>query len=129
MPALDLGTVFAAIANADRLAILATMRERRGASACPMTVTEVAHATDLSRFSASRHLRILCDAGLVDVTRRGQALLHELRSDGFDAIEDWLYPFIDDTERATTELPGLPLLAFPTDAATRAAATPTEAPQ
>jgi len=88
----SLASLFAALANDDRLAIIRAMGEWPD----PMTVTAIAHAVGISRFSASRHLRILCDARLVSATPRGQALLHRLCREGFEDVEDWLFPVMDD---------------------------------
>ncbi|KAA9148862.1 winged helix-turn-helix transcriptional regulator [Microbacterium lushaniae] len=82
-----LASIFAALANDDRLAIIREM----GECSDPMTVTAIAHAVGISRFSASRHLRILCDVRLVAARPRGQALQHRLCRTGFEDVEDWLF--------------------------------------
>ena len=83
------------VANGDRLAILDVLRRAASAADVSLTITEIAARADLSRFSASRHLHILCSAGLVDVVRSGSAQLHRLRPEGFGVIEDWLYPITE----------------------------------
>lgn len=80
--------VFRALATSERLAVLSVLRARapRG-----MNISEVAAATEMSRFTASRHLKVLCAAGLVVSMRRNQSVVHRLDSRGFERMEDWLY--------------------------------------
>jgi len=92
--------VFAALSNPDRLAILAALRPAPDDARPERTVTSLARATGLSRFAASRHLRHLCDAGLVEVSRHRTALLHRLAITGLAQVEDWLYPIVDSLEGA-----------------------------
>jgi len=88
----DMTEVLAAVAIADRLAILGVVRDDEGQI---LTVMAIATAVGNTRLSTSRHLRILHAAGLIDVARRGHALLHRFRVEGFEPIEDWLYPLTD----------------------------------
>jgi DNA-binding transcriptional ArsR family regulator len=81
--------VFAALADPVRRDILRRLR------AAPLRVVEIARAYDISRPAVSRHLRVLSEAGVVQVVARGRehhyrlapealapaaALLTELRS-------------------------------------------------
>lgn len=99
--------VFAALSNPDRLAILAELRPTPEDLRPARTVSSLAFAIGLSRFSASRHLRQLCDAGLVEVTRQRTALLHRLAITGLARVEDWLYPIVDSLDGAEAD-DGLP---------------------
>lgn len=96
----ELAQVFSALASADRLAILAELR--RAAESSPsrsgtMTISEVALRLDMSRFSASRHLNVLREAGLVECVRSDRKALHSLSPSSLNALEDWLYPLLDIT--------------------------------
>lgn len=84
----ELLAVFRALANGERVAVLTVLREcgPRG-----MNISEVGAAAELNRFTASRHLKALCAAGLVSSTRRNQSVVHRLDPRGFERIEDWLY--------------------------------------
>lgn len=83
-------SVLSALANDDRLAIVASLRLR----ARPSSIGEIARDAGLTRFAASRHLRILRGAGLVGVERSRQKHLHFLRPSGFEAVEDWLLEYV-----------------------------------
>lgn len=88
--------LFSALANADRIAILrdlASCEQAGYASPFDTSISAIAERTGLTRFSASRHLSLLSDAGLVDVERVGYRKLHALRSEHFEQIEDWLITF------------------------------------
>ncbi|SIT86711.1 helix-turn-helix transcriptional regulator [Microbacterium sp. RU33B] len=81
-------TVFRALANAERLAVLDVLRAcgSRG-----MNISQVGEAAELNRFTASRHLKALCSAGLVTSVRHNQSVVHRLDPAGFERVEDWLY--------------------------------------
>jgi DNA-binding transcriptional ArsR family regulator len=59
----------------------------------PRPVGELVAATGLSQPNTSRHLRILRDAGLVEVNPRGQQRLYDLRPEGLAELERWLTPY------------------------------------
>ncbi|WP_396821852.1 ArsR/SmtB family transcription factor [Microbacterium trichothecenolyticum] len=65
--------------------------QRGGRSALP--ISEIARRAELSRFSASHHLRLLTDAHLVSRVAEGSHRLHSLRMTSFEAIEDWVIAF------------------------------------
>ncbi len=89
-----LAAVFAALANEERLAILRVLRDVRAGGGASISV--VADTVGLSRFSASRHLRVLAQVGLVTVERDAQSLIHRLHPRGLDGVEDWLYAHLLD---------------------------------
>lgn len=79
----------AALASTDRLAILAELGRQRESTACGLSISEVAARTGLTRFSASRHLRVLADASLAQPTRNRHAIIHRLDASAFEPVEDW----------------------------------------
>lgn len=96
----ELAQVFSALASTDRLAILTDLR--RAAETSPRgtgarTISEVAFRVGVSRFSASRHLGVLREAGLVERIPSDRKALHRLTSRSLFAVEDWLYPLLDTT--------------------------------
>lgn len=76
--------VFRAIADPRRRQILGLLR-RRG-----RTVGEIAAHFRCSRPAISRHLRILCAAGLVAAERHGATRLCRLKPEPLRAVRDWL---------------------------------------
>lgn len=60
----------------------------------PHPVGELAAATGLSQPSASRHLRILREAGLVTCRAVGRHRVYEVRPQGFAELADWLTPYV-----------------------------------
>ena len=81
---------FEAIAHPVRRDLLDALRETG-----PVSVTDLAARCEVSRSTASRHLEILRGAGLVVARSSAPALHHELDRSAFDAIDDWLWPFVD----------------------------------
>lgn len=87
----SLASLFAALANPDRLEIMEYLR--LVVRDCPegASITCVAEEMGLSRFSASRHLRVLVSAGLVEAAASDRAILHRPVLSRFEQIEDWAY--------------------------------------
>ncbi|MET0861690.1 MAG: metalloregulator ArsR/SmtB family transcription factor [Microbacterium sp.] len=59
----------------------------------PATVNELAELVPIARPGVSRHLRILREAGLVDVLAEGQRRIYSLRTDPLVELDDWLAPY------------------------------------
>lgn len=89
--------IFGALANADRLALVHALSEGRARHGDDrgMSITELARRTELSRFSASRHLAVLRDARIVTATVTGHATLHALDLRGLEELDDWLCPLLE----------------------------------
>jgi DNA-binding transcriptional ArsR family regulator len=47
----------------------------------------------LSQPAVSKHLRVMRDAGLVDVRADGQRRLYRLRAEPFLELDEWLEPY------------------------------------
>jgi len=60
----------------------------------PRPVGELARDAGLSQPNASRHLRLLREAGLVERTVDGRRRLYGLRADGFAELAGWLTPYV-----------------------------------
>ncbi|HEX8001825.1 MAG TPA: metalloregulator ArsR/SmtB family transcription factor [Mycobacteriales bacterium] len=82
-----LAGVFDVVAEPARRAILDLLRER------PHSVGELTEALGLSQPGTSKHLRVLRDAGLVDVTRDAQRRVYRLRAEPLAEIDAWLAPY------------------------------------
>ena len=80
-------TAFEAVAEPARREILDLLIDG------PRPVGELVEETGLSQPNTSRHLRILREAGLVDVNPRGQQRLYGLHPEGLAELERWLAPY------------------------------------
>ena len=56
-------------------------------------VGELVARLELSQPAVSKHLRILREAGLVDVRGDAQRRLYSVRSEPLRAVDDWLGPY------------------------------------
>ncbi|MEW9805858.1 ArsR/SmtB family transcription factor [Mesorhizobium marinum] len=78
---------FLAIADPNRRHLLEELR--RG----PKTVGELASGLPVSRPAVSQHLRMLLDAGLVDVQAQGTRRIYAVSATGFVRLNVWLDQF------------------------------------
>ena len=83
-----------AIGDPTRRAIL------RALSGAPSTVGVLAEALPVSRPAVSQHLKVLREAGLVTVERRGTRSVHALDPTGIGGVRDWLDTLWDDALEA-----------------------------
>jgi DNA-binding transcriptional ArsR family regulator len=60
----------------------------------PLPAGELARRAGLSQPNASRHLRVLREAGLVEVHPDGRRRLYGLRGEGFAEVARWLAPYV-----------------------------------
>jgi DNA-binding transcriptional ArsR family regulator len=79
--------VFDAISEGSRRAILDLL------AAGPRPVGDIAATTGLSQPNASRHLRVLREAGLVEPRADGQRRIYELRPAGMAELIGWVAPY------------------------------------
>lgn len=75
---------FAALAEPNRLRIVELLRTG------PRPVGEIVERLDLAQPQVSKHLKVLRDAGLVDVEPRAQQRHYELRGAPLRELFDWL---------------------------------------
>src|SRR5580700_7083374 len=73
----DLEVVFKALAHASRRQVLVILKARGGS----MTAGEIARRFSCSWPTTSRHLRVLEEAGLVRVDKRGREWVYVLEAD------------------------------------------------
>jgi DNA-binding transcriptional ArsR family regulator len=78
---------FLAIADPNRRHLLEELR--RG----PKTVGELAAGLPVSRPAVSQHLKVLLDAGLVDVQSKGARRIYAVSKAGFAGFNLWLDQF------------------------------------
>jgi DNA-binding transcriptional ArsR family regulator len=77
-------TVYEALAEPMRRRILDLLRER------PRMVGELVDDLGISQPGVSKHLRVLREAGLVDVRQDAQRRWYELRPDPLIEVDHWL---------------------------------------
>jgi DNA-binding transcriptional ArsR family regulator len=75
---------FAALAEPNRYRIVELLR------AGPRAVNDIGDRLHLNQPQVSKHLRVLKEAGLVDVQPRAQQRLYELRAQPLRQMHDWL---------------------------------------
>jgi DNA-binding transcriptional ArsR family regulator len=92
--------VFDVVAQPHRRQILDLLAEAE------RPVGELVERLELSQPAVSKHLRVLRDAGLVEVRGEAQRRLYRLRPEPLQAIDEWLMPYrrmwaarLDDLER------------------------------
>jgi DNA-binding transcriptional ArsR family regulator len=56
----------------------------------PATVNELAALLPIARPGVSRHLRVLREAGLVEVRRQAQQRVYSLRPEPLSEVDEWL---------------------------------------
>jgi DNA-binding transcriptional ArsR family regulator len=78
---------FAALAEPNRLRIVDLLRKG------PRPVGEIGDRLRIRQPQVSKHLRVLKEAGLVDVRPDAQRRLYELRPQPLVELDEWLAPY------------------------------------
>jgi DNA-binding transcriptional ArsR family regulator len=76
--------VLHALADESRRTMLDVLRDH------PATVTELAELLPIARPGVSRHLRVLREAGLVEVEQEAQWRIYRLRPEALADVDTWL---------------------------------------
>ena len=76
--------VLQALADQSRRTVLEILRDH------PATAGELADALPIARPGVSRHLRVLREAGLVDVRQEAQRRIYSLRPEALVEVDEWL---------------------------------------
>ena len=76
--------VLQALGDRSRRTVLEILRSH------PATAGELADALPIARPGVSRHLRVLREAGLVDVRQEEQRRIYSLRPDPLLEVDEWL---------------------------------------
>lgn len=77
-------TIFQALADPARLRIVETMK----AGEC--AVGDIVERMEIHQSGVSRHLRILSEAGIVQMRPDGQRRLYSLRREAFEQLDAWV---------------------------------------
>jgi DNA-binding transcriptional ArsR family regulator len=78
---------FSALAESNRFRIVELLRER------PCAVNEFVKLLKIRQPQASKHLRVLHDAGLVIVKPAAQQRIYTLNPDAFYQLDEWVNSF------------------------------------
>jgi DNA-binding transcriptional ArsR family regulator len=76
--------LFHALADPARLRIVEAMKSGESA------VGDIVERMEIHQSGVSRHLRILAEAGIVQMRPEGQKRLYSLRKEAFDQLEAWV---------------------------------------
>lgn len=76
--------VFRALADPTRREILSILSDG------DKTIAEVSQHFDMTRAAVKKHLTILRDGDLIDVTARGREKINRLHRQGLQPVVDWL---------------------------------------
>jgi DNA-binding transcriptional ArsR family regulator len=77
-------STFSALAEPNRLRIVELLQGG------PLTVGEIADRLQIRQPQASKHLKVLLDAGLVEVKADANRRNYNLRMEQFKALDEWL---------------------------------------
>jgi DNA-binding transcriptional ArsR family regulator len=77
-------TILSALAEPNRLHIVELLREG------PLTVGEIADRLRLRQPQASKHLRVLLDAGILELNAVANRRIYKLRPEPFKELDNWL---------------------------------------
>ena len=80
--------LFHALADPARLRIVESMKSGECA------VGDIVERMDIHQSGVSRHLRILTEAGIVQMRPDGQKRLYSLRREAFDQLEAWVAGYL-----------------------------------
>jgi DNA-binding transcriptional ArsR family regulator len=81
---------FQAIAEPRRRKMLLLLRDE------PRSVNEIAAHFDITQQAVSQHLKVLHEAGLLEVQPQGQRRVYRVRPEGLDELRSFLREFWDD---------------------------------
>ncbi|GGO24026.1 ArsR/SmtB family transcription factor [Deinococcus humi] len=73
-----------ALADPQRFQMVELLRQQ------PLTVGEIAARLDLRQPQTSKHLRVLSDAGVIEVQASANRRICSLRPEAFQELDDWL---------------------------------------
>ncbi|MFP5502894.1 MAG: ArsR/SmtB family transcription factor [Candidatus Sericytochromatia bacterium] len=80
-------TTLSALAEPNRKRIIELLRDG------PLTVGEIADRLGLRQPQASKHLKVLNEAGLLEVKAEANRRIYRLRSEPFHTLDAWLKSF------------------------------------
>ena len=79
--------ILSALAEPNRLQIVELLRRK------PLAVGDIVERLGLRQPQVSKHLRVLSEAGLVEVEPVGQQRIYRIRAQALKEIDAWLEPY------------------------------------
>lgn len=86
---MDYSAILSTLAEPSRLKIVELLRKG------PLTVGEIADNIHIRQPQASKHLRVLHEAGMVEFDAEANRRIYKLRSEPFKALDLWLKEYRD----------------------------------
>src|SRR5260370_37029596 len=80
-------TVWTALTEPNRFHIVELLRDS------PLTVEEITRRRGLQQPQVSKHLKVLSEAGIVEVQPQANRRIYKLRREPFQELESWLQSF------------------------------------
>jgi DNA-binding transcriptional ArsR family regulator len=80
-------TIWTALVEPNRLQIVELLRDG------PLTVGEITERLGLQQPQASKHLKVLSEAAIVEVQPQANRRIYQLRREPFQELEAWLHSF------------------------------------
>lgn len=96
---MNTATALSALAEPNRVSIVELLRDD-GA----LTMGEIAQQLGLRLPQSSKHLRVLTDAGLVDVQAVANRRIFRLRKERFAELDQWIRSFVEAKEEQFNRL-------------------------
>jgi len=90
-------SVFHALADPARLALLDELRERNDQTLFELCVRLIDRGHSMSRQAVAKHLAVLREAGLVQATVSGRTTIHHLEMTPLAEARAWLSTFTKET--------------------------------
>lgn len=85
MPGIDAHKIFAALGDPTRQRIVQLLADGRTAR-----ISDLVDEFAATRQGVTKHINILCEAGVITAEKRGRERLTRLADDALDPIADWL---------------------------------------
>lgn len=80
-------TLWTALTEPNRFRMVELLRDG------PLTVGEITERLGLQQPQVSKHLKVLSEAGIVEVQPQANRRIYQLRSEPFRELEAWLHSF------------------------------------
>jgi len=90
----DIFDIVADATRRDILRVLLDAARPETSEAGEVSVSRIVSTLELSQPTVSKHLKVLREAGLVQVREEGQHRYYHLDAAPLEAVEDWLIPFL-----------------------------------
>ena len=101
MKAKQLDAAFKALGDSTRRSIVTSLSKR------PMSATDLAAPFEMSNAAISQHLKVLREAGLVEVRTSGTFRVYSLNIDLFEGVDAWIKAIESNWNESVDKLEGV----------------------